>query len=149
MKDKSSRRRSTENPKDKVLHTRIPGQLDQHLRDRADNLGLSVSSIVRNVLLNTFELVEDVVHDSANIAKSFGATGADISKSLNTTLKNSAPNKVYGWQGMTLNLNAVCHVCNAILPKGSEAGIGIPASEPPVIICKKCLNELESSSEKS
>jgi len=147
MKDKSSKKRSTQNPKDKILHTRIPGQLDQHLRDRADNLGLSVSSIVRNVLLNTFELVEDVVNDSANIAKSFSSTGADISKSLNSTLRKTAPLNVYGWQSMTLNLNAVCHECNAILKKGSTAGIGIPATEPMVFICKKCLNELESNNE--
>ena len=54
--------------KDRVLQARIPEQLDDQLRNRADSLGLSVSTIVRNVLLNTFDLVEDVVTDSARIS---------------------------------------------------------------------------------
>ena len=47
--------------KDKVLQARIPENLDEQLRDSAHDLGLSVSTIVRNVLLNTFNLVEEVV----------------------------------------------------------------------------------------
>ena len=46
--------------KDRVLQARIPEHLDEELRDRAEQLGLSVSTVVRNVLLNTFELVEVV-----------------------------------------------------------------------------------------
>mgnify|MGYP001821417006 CR=1 FL=1 len=80
-KDKRSRgsRRKT---KDRVLQARIPEELDEELRDRAEQLGLSVSSIVRNVLSHTFDLVEGVVTDSAQIARpgsfrlpQFGADG--------------------------------------------------------------------------
>ena len=62
---KKSQRRT----KGKVLQARIPEDLDEELRDRAATLGLSVSTIVRNVLMHTFDLVEGVVTDSAQLAR--------------------------------------------------------------------------------
>ncbi len=56
--------------KNRVLQARIPEQLEAELRDQAGRLGLSVSTIVRNVLLNTFNLVGDIVSDSARVANS-------------------------------------------------------------------------------
>ena len=66
---KRKRRGKALQPKDRVLQARIPRQLDRELRVHAEQLGLSVSTVVRNVLLNTFELVEGVVADSANLAR--------------------------------------------------------------------------------
>jgi len=40
--------------KERVLHTRVPDSLDKHLKRRARTLGMSVSTVVRNVLLTTF-----------------------------------------------------------------------------------------------
>src|SRR5262249_31345402 len=54
--------------KERVLHTRVPDSLDRHLKRRARSLGMSVSTVVRNVLLTTFGLVEDIVSDSTDIA---------------------------------------------------------------------------------
>src|SRR5204863_7152741 len=54
--------------KEKVLHTRVPESLDRHIKRRARGLGMSVSTVVRNVLLSTFGLVEDIVTDSTTIA---------------------------------------------------------------------------------
>ncbi len=65
MAERKSRSRSrSRQTKDRVLQARIPRHLDEELRDHAEQLGLSVSTVVRNVLLNTFELVEGVVADS-------------------------------------------------------------------------------------
>ena len=70
MPESSKRgRRKRRQTKDRVLQARIPEQLDEELRDRAEQLGLSVSTVVRNVLLHTFELVEGVVTDSAQLAR--------------------------------------------------------------------------------
>jgi hypothetical protein len=128
--------------KDKVLHTRIPEQLEQQLKEHAESLGLSVSSIVRNVLLNTFTLVEDVVSDSARLA--FGRLG-----SRHQTSEPAEPSAPLGWQRLILNLNAVCQNCNALLPRGSDAAIGIPASEPPTFICCHCLDTVQKSGEQT
>ena len=56
--------------KERVIHTRVPESLDNEVKRRAGNLGLSVSNLVRNVLENAFGLVEDIVADSAEIARS-------------------------------------------------------------------------------
>lgn len=137
--DHDSGKRSKNDPKDKVLHTRIPEQLESQLKDHAENLGLSVSSIVRNVLMNTFNLVEGVVSDSARIALGPKAPRKTESQAL------PSPKAIYGWQPLILNLNAVCHECNDLLPKGSAAGLGQPVSEPPVFVCQACLTRLQQT----
>lgn len=116
--------------KEKVLHTRVSETLEEELKTRASQLGVTVSNLVRNVLLNTFELVEDVVADSGNIGRAArGRAAAD-------------PDPL-GWQEMTLNLNAVCDRCNAVLVAGSRAGLAVydPGVEGKrVIVCTDCMS---------
>ena len=133
--------------KQRVIHTRVSESLDQELRDRASNLGVSVSNLVRNVLSSTFGLVETIVADSADVAR---AARGDAS--LGSTVPAAAPARaaapagpatIVGWQPMVLNLNAVCGECNALLPKGSSASIGITdGGGPRPIICDACLKEV-------
>ena len=48
-----------------------------------------------------------------------------------------------GWHSAILNVNAVCDVCNALLPKGSRAGVGIVTGGGAIPFrCSKCLAEL-------
>ncbi len=117
--------------KDKVLQARIPEELDEELRGRAEKLGLSVSTVVRNVLFNTFNLVEGVVADSAQLARVFKETETSNSEA-----------DVIGWQEAVLNLNGICDTCNAILKTGQRAAVGVPAQARPVILCLDCLASL-------
>jgi hypothetical protein len=127
--------------KDRVLQARIPSHLDEELRERAEQLGLSVSTVVRNVLLHTFDLVEGVVADSAEIARV-------LQKRQGQPLQAPAPDnaeathEVLGWQEAILNRNGVCQQCNAILPRGSRAAIGLPAHGNPPLLCPTCLAQL-------
>ncbi len=121
--------------KERVLHTRVPESLDRHVKRRARNLGMSVSTVVRNVLLNTFGLVEGIVTDSANIALSIRGEEAV-----------PAVSDVLGWQEAVLNLNAVCGQCNVLLPKGTRAAIGVrERSGPRAIICTRCLGKVNGT----
>ena len=96
MQEKKRRaNRKRHQTKDRVLQARIPEQLDEELRDRAEQLGLSVSTIVRNVLLHTFDLVEGVVIDSSQIAKAL--TGRDVAPS-----SSDSETIVIGWQEVVL-----------------------------------------------
>jgi hypothetical protein len=126
--------------KERVLHARISDSLDQELKDRASDLGVSVSNLVRNVLLNTFGLVESVVKDGASVARS--ARG----ESLPVEPVSSSEPEVLGWQKLILNKNALCTTCNAILPKGTEAAIAVVNRpqhlEPRLTLCTACLKEL-------
>jgi hypothetical protein len=135
---KKSQRRT----KGKVLQARIPEDLDEELRDRAATLGLSVSTIVRNVLMHTFDLVEGVVTDSAQLARlSRGRGQAPAPREIQEEESTASPQSadVIAWQQAVLNLNAVCDQCNAVLHKGDEAAIGIPLPARPVFLCLDCL----------
>lgn len=150
MTDKPARQRKRSQAKDRVLQARIPEQLDDELRGRAEQLGLSVSTIVRNVLLNTFELVEGVVTDSSQIARALSARHDSPPASqtaLSTPPADGADSvaSVIGWQEVVLNKNGVCEQCNAILPLGENAAIGLPAGPRAILLCKPCLQERTTS----
>lgn len=137
MKTKTSGRgRKRQQTKDRVLQARIPEQLDEELRDRAEHLGLSVSTIVRNVLMHTFDLVEGVVIDSSQIARALTGREAVADPDIETT--------VIGWQEVILNRNGVCEECNAILPVGQRAAIGVPTGPRATLLCMECLAALPS-----
>lgn len=130
---------------DKVLHARIPEHLDAALRSQAVRLGLSVSTLVRNVLMHTFDLVEGVVSDTAELARVLQPPAARSAATPAAAPAAAAP--VIGWQEATLDVNAVCDTCNAILPRGTRASIGVPAGAHPAIRCADCLAQLASPDE--
>lgn len=139
-----------EERKEKVIHTRVSEGLEEEIRERAARLGVSVSNLVRNVLQNTFGLVEDVVADAASISRS--ARGESVRSSSRATAgvdtasapaSAPQPGKVLGWQEAVLSLNALCDACNAILPRGSRAAIAVvegQGSRP--IRCLPCMEEV-------
>ena len=118
--------------KERVIHTRVPESLEAELRQRAQELGMSVSNLVRNVLGHAFGLVGDVVADSHAIARA--------ARGDKKTPSSADPEDVIGWQSIVLAKNAICSRCNAILPKGSEGAIAIGGDR--AIVCSKCLAEL-------
>jgi hypothetical protein len=137
--------------KERVLHTRVPQSLDRQLRHRARNLGLSVSTVVRHVLLNTFGLVEDIVTDTTNVALS--VAGEDAEPGARSRIAGrrsvedeSAQNGIVGWQEAVLNLNAVCAHCNAVLRRGARAAIGIRTRPgQPTFLCNRCVRKVEDA----
>lgn len=49
--------------KDRLIQTRVPQDLENTLKDEARKRRLSVSHLIRNVLEDTFDLVDNVVHE--------------------------------------------------------------------------------------
>ena len=125
--------------KDRVIHTRVPERLETELRERAQELGVSVSNLVRNVLGHAFGLVGDVVADSHAIARA--ARGGDRKPARAATPPPAAASieDVLGWQPIVLGKNAVCERCNGLLPKGKQAAIGVGTQ---LVVCPTCLEEL-------
>ncbi|MEE4145053.1 MAG: hypothetical protein V2I26_09665 [Halieaceae bacterium] len=137
------KRGKTRQTKDRVLQARIPSQLDDELREHAEQLGISVSTVVRNVLLNTFQLVEGVVADSSNIARALqGRRPRPHRLASPTATDDEHDTGVIGWQEAVLNLNGICDQCNTILPRGTRAAVGVPAQPRPVVLCLSCLEAL-------
>jgi hypothetical protein len=131
--------------KERVIHTRVPESLEAELRKRAQELGVSVSNLVRNVLGHAFGLVGDVVADSHAIAR---AARGDREKAEAATIAAAPaappdPADVLAWQPIVLGKNAVCSRCNDLLPRGRDAAIGVAErGNGRVIVCTTCLEEL-------
>jgi hypothetical protein len=125
--------------KERVIHTRVPESLEAELRKRAEDLGISVSNLVRNVIGHAFGLVGDVAADSQAIAR---AARGETTESSRAT-KRTDSDDVIAWQPIILAKNAVCSRCNEILPRGKEAAIAVGGSARD-IICNICLEEVRS-----
>ncbi|HSR96973.1 MAG TPA: hypothetical protein VLM79_07995 [Kofleriaceae bacterium] len=164
--------------KERVIHTRVPESLEAELRQKAQDLGISVSNLVRNVLGHAFGLVGDVVADSQAIARAARAVRAEGMNGHAGDASRASPDRaggeraggvhsagksgprgehsppraaepapdiddVLGWQPMVLGKNAVCARCNDLLPRGSDAAIGIAESTGGrLVICLGCLEQL-------
>jgi hypothetical protein len=126
--------------KERVIHTRVPESLEVELRKRAEDLGMSVSNLVRNVLGHAFGLVGDVVADSHAIAR---AARGGQREAAHAPVVVDDPADVLAWQPIVLVKNAVCARCNDLLPRGSDAAIGVVEhGTSRLIVCTKCLEEL-------
>lgn len=130
--------------KERVLHTRVPESLDRHIKRRARSLGMSVSTVVRNVLLHTFGLVGDIVTDSTNVALAIaGEEAIPPGEHGRGRAAGGDRSDIIGWQDVVLSRNAVCEHCNAILRRGARAAIGVRDQPgPAAIICRRCLGTL-------
>ena len=146
-----TRKRATDEPtdperKERVIHTRVPESLEAELRHKAQDLGISVSNLVRNVLGHAFGLVGDVVADSHAIARAARGDRAAVPPVV-PAAPAPAPSidDVLGWQPMVLGKNAVCGRCNAILPRGSDAAAGVAETTGGrLVICLACLAALRA-----
>jgi len=139
--------------KERVIHTRVPESLEAELRQRAEDLGISVSNLVRNVLGHAFGLVGGVVADghaiaraargeAAKAAAAAAAAAAAVAGPSAARPQPAAPasiEDVLGWQPIVLGKNAVCARCNAILPRGTDAAVGLGTQ---LVACLACLEEL-------
>jgi hypothetical protein len=125
--------------KERVIHTRVPESLETQLREKAQDLGISVSNLVRNVLGHAFGLVGDVVADSHAIARA--ARGDKKRAATPAPVAVTSLSDVLGWQPIVLGKNAVCAKCNAILPRGRDAAVGVGTQ---LVVCLSCLEELRA-----
>ncbi len=131
---------SSNNPKrERVIHARVPESLDDEIKRKASDLGVTVSNLVRDVLGNAIGLVEDIVSDSAQVARA--ARGEPL---RDRPARHEGGGQVLGWQVALLNVNAICDTCNRILPKGTQAGIGIVDDGPRTFRCEPCLADVKA-----
>ncbi|MEO8698686.1 MAG: hypothetical protein ABI867_01550 [Kofleriaceae bacterium] len=124
--------------KERVIHTRVPESLEAQLRQRAEDLGISVSNLVRNVLGHAFGLAAGVVADSHAVARA-------VTRKAPAAPAPASLDDVLGWQPIVLGKNAVCARCNALLPRGSDAATGVvDTGTTRFVICQACVAELRA-----
>ncbi|MGH7822715.1 MAG: hypothetical protein ACREQ9_23400 [Candidatus Binatia bacterium] len=128
--------------KARVLHTRIPESLEDAIKERARRLRIPVSNLVRNVLEQTFQLVEDVVGDGLELAETARRGAERVRKAT----ERPQP-EIYGWQAIILNRDERCGQCGKELDRGAEAFCGL-SDRPdarPAFLCGNCMEKIRAA----
>ena len=144
-----------EEPKERVLHTRISQQLAEEIRKVAGDLRVPVSNLVRNVLEEAFSVVETVsenvgelledILDEAEAARdryrSRGERWEEPAEPAHPTAP-AAPSRpefpdVVGWQALSLNRSSLCADCGVSIERGERGFLGLGGAGSPVL-CRDC-----------
>jgi hypothetical protein len=72
------RNRRSSDVKDRLIQTRVPERLESVLKDEAQKRRLTVSHLIRNMLEDTFHLVDSVVAGAGDIAKDSAAIAEQV-----------------------------------------------------------------------
>lgn len=162
--DRSARR------KDRLIQTRVPSTLESTLKEEARKQRLSVSHLIRNILEDTFHLVDNVVvevdnivNDSVGLANQLKRDAQKLASNARNLRVSSEPltpepaveaplvtpppdplAHIYAWNPVVLNRPEACSKCDASLAKGSEGFMGLSddASKPRAWLCGACSDQL-------
>src|SRR5690349_1217238 len=72
------RSRRSRDVKDRLIQTRVPERLESVLKEEAQKQRLTVSHLIRNMLEDTFHLVDTVVAGAGDIAKDSAAIAEQV-----------------------------------------------------------------------
>ncbi|MCL4233364.1 MAG: BrnA antitoxin family protein [Deltaproteobacteria bacterium] len=122
----------SDDPKDRVLQTRVPKGLYEDLVTQARRLRVPVSNLVRNILEDSVRMVENIVDSGLDIAEAFAKSPGAFD-----------PSVVAGWQPMVANRRLVCANCRKPIKKGEDAflSVGEPGGRVHTI-CRSCQCEI-------
>ena len=143
--------------KDRLIQTRVAEDLEATLKQEARRQRLSVSHLIRNVLEDAFDLVDDVVSDvdqivsdSVHLARNVGRNARRIVESRR---REEAPRRpdlpgdlshVLAWSEVVLNRPMPCAGCGSEIPRGAPGFMGLSDDRPAdrVWLCATCVEDL-------
>ncbi len=136
--------------KDQLVQTRVPGELSETLREAAKKNRVTVSQLIRNVLEDTFDLVDNVVGEAVHLGNTVKRDALRIAESAKGRSKRAAPSDsdplatVEAWQDVSLNRDVVCAQCARVVKKGERGSFGISPDPlaPKVWLCAACAARL-------
>ena len=135
--------------KDQLVQTRVPGELSETLREAAKKNRVTVSQLIRNVLEDTFDLVDNVVGEAVNLGQTVKRDALRIAESAKGRGKRSPADgdplaDVEAWQEVRVNREVVCAQCARVIARGERAffGIGSDPAAPKVWLCSACEERL-------
>ena len=158
--------------KDRVIQTRVPKDLESTLKDAAERKRMTVSHLIRNVLEDTFRLVDGIVADSSalveNVARDARKLAAsargegwdrpaepekedadhvaaqDVGSKPEPAPTTPALDAVDAWQDVIVNRPSQCAACNVALARGQRAFRGLTgqSQSPAIWLCSACIEKL-------
>lgn len=148
------RRQRTRGRKDRLIQTRVARDLESTLKREAQRRRLTVSHMIRNILEDTFQLVDDVVggvdeivSDSVELARRVGRDARRMAGAVREAVvepdlaesavvepaPDGAPAEasddplghVFAWNGVIANQSVTCTGCGVAIERGGEAFVGL------------------------
>jgi hypothetical protein len=149
--------------KDRLIQTRVPVKLETTLKREARKRRTTVSQMIRNLLEDSFDLVDGVVasvdaivSDSVELAQQVGRDVRRLSEArTRAACRSPQPGasarlaEVHAWQVVVLNRPVACARCGAKLARGSEAyrGVGDGAAPSDAFVCPASVQALANEAE--
>jgi hypothetical protein len=150
--------------KERVLHTRISEQLARDIRQMAEDLRVPVSNLVRNVLEETFSVVESVTGDMGELLEDVIEQAERASdrihhfqrrrrdreaREVHRSQRSERPEAfedIEAWQPVILNANRRCDADGREIRRGEQAFVGLTASGlSGTYLCPPCVEARRES----
>jgi len=122
--------------KDRLIQTRVPEDLETTLEEEAERRRLTVSHLIRSILEDTFQLVDDVVTDfdkvvtdSVDLARNVSRNARKLAAKTQRERRakpnwNRSLDDIYGWNEWVVQRDAKCRRCGDEIEAGERAFIG-------------------------
>jgi hypothetical protein len=145
--DPDGPRRSADERKERVLHTRIPAVLEQELKRFADNLRVPVSNLVRTILEDALTVADRATGRVEEELQAAARVAADGRETLRTRWRpRSVLDEVFGFQPVVLAQDTRCAGCGGLLARGAEGWLGLrDVPGPRVIACAACIPQPDAA----
>jgi len=157
-RDERQRRYHPRHRKERVLHTRISEQLARDIRKMAEDLRVPVSNLVRNVLEETFSVVESVTDDMGGLLEDVIEQAEKASDRIHHFQRRrrereareehrrqpseqpEAFDDIEAWQPVILNATRRCDADGREIRRGEQAFVGLNASGlSGTYLCSPCV----------
>jgi hypothetical protein len=123
--------------KEEYLGARVPKELKSQIMQKAKELDIPVSLLLRKVLEEVF--MQDTPGDSV-----LALVAQHSIKSLeDSKLQRYA--SVLGWKAIELNQPKTCDRCHNQMHKGESAMVGIVESGVDVFVCETCKKQIQET----
>ncbi|MGH0037286.1 MAG: hypothetical protein ACQGVK_19850 [Myxococcota bacterium] len=147
--------------KDRLIQTRVPRDLESTLKEEARRQRLTVSHLIRNILEDTFHLVDGVVtgvdqivSDSVELARSVGREArrrsepqAPGSPAPDAPGADDELAHVVAWSEVVVHRAVTCSQCGTPIARGERGFTGV--SDAPgarrAWLCARCIESLDAS----
>jgi hypothetical protein len=142
--------------KDRLIQTRVPRDLETTLKSEARRRRVTVSHLIRNVLEDTFDLVDGVVADvdqlvshSVKLARNVGENARKLAAPgrPRPEADESDLADVFAWNEVVLHRTTHCSSCGSEIARGERGYVGL--SDAPrqqrAWLCAACIGNLDDA----
>lgn len=125
--------------RDRFLHLRIDDELESKIQDEAERKRIPISILVRDILNDAFDLVENVVDNVGALVEDVVGDAGRFARSLGEDKDELDPEEVVAWQKVRLNRAAECPFCGVEMKAGDSAHLGLmPGKSGQVFVPEGC-----------